>query len=628
MSAPTPPLEHPDPVAALSDAVLVVDPTGSIIEANHVAGRMFGYRREELIGRSIEDLIPAPLRAAHALQREAKAAVVHVRRMGQARPFPALRRDGSELLVEIGLTPGTGADGRPVTTATVRDVTARERVIAEIGGNQDKLRALTGGAFDLLWEATFVGDDGDGTLQLFRDVGPDLGYELGEFPRSLAISSWIALMPDEDAACFGRICARARESGERVETEYRLRTKSGGVAWFEHHAQPVEFRDGKPVKYLGAARNITARKQAEEELLLANERLRELKNQLEDENVLLAEEIERVQGFDEIVGTSTVLCQVLRQIEQVAQSNSSVLITGETGTGKELVAHAIHRSSPRCRAPLVTLNCAALQPTLIESELFGHERGAFTGASARRVGRFELAHRGTIFLDEIGDLPLDLQAKLLRVLESGECRRVGSSDTFKVDVRVVAATNRDLQQEIDKGAFRLDLFYRLSVFPIHLPPLRERREDIPLLVSYLVAKKAPKIGKTIDRIPRDVLDELAQYDWPGNVRELENVIERAVILSPGPVLAMGDTIPGAFDRRPAGETGANQADDRSLWTLEQAERDHILRVCMACGWRIKGSGGAAERLGLTASTLYYRMRKLGISRPSDPLREYWDQIRV
>jgi len=615
-SAFTPESDGSNPAAALSDAVILVDVTGSIVEANHVAGRMFGYRREELIGRPIEDLIPARLRAAHAAQREANTKR-RVRSMIQARPFPALCRDGTELLVEVGLVSGTDAHGRQVTTATVRDVTARERVIAAIGGDQDKLRALTGGAFDLLYEATFVGDDGDGTLQLFRDLGPDLGYELGEFPRSLAISNWLALMPEADAADFSEACARAKESGARVETEYRLRTKSGGIAWFEHHAQPVEFRDGKPVKYLGAARNITTRKQAEEELRLANEQLRELKKQLEDENVLLAQEIERVQGFDEIVGTSAVLYQVLHQIGQVAHGDSSVLVTGETGTGKELVAHAIHRSSPRSRAPLVTLNCAALPPTLIESELFGHERGAFTGASARRVGRFELAHRGTIFLDEIGDLPLDLQPKLLRVLESGECQRVGSSDTFKVDVRVIAATNRDLQQEIDKGTFRLDLFYRLSVFPIHIPPLRERREDIPPLVSYLVRKKAARIGKVIDRIPRDVLDRFTQYEWPGNVRELENVIERAVILSSGPVLTLSDALSGTSGRRPDGQAVAAPDDESGNWTLERAERDHIFRVCTACGWKIKGAGGAAERLGLNASTLYVRMRKLGITRPEE-----------
>jgi PAS domain S-box-containing protein len=608
-------VERLDPVAALSDALLVVDQAGTIVDANHVAERMFGYSREELVGRPVEDLVPVPLRAEHASLRQLKTAGDYTRKMGQARPFPAVGRDGRELLVEIALTPGLDASGRRVTNALVRDVTDRERIFAEIGGNREKLRALTAGAFDLLWEATFVGDNGDGTLQLFRDLGPDLGYELGELPRTLAISNWLALMPEEDAARFREVCARAKESGERVETEYRLHTRTGGVAWFEHHAKPVEFHEGKPVKYLGASRNITARKLAEAELRQANEALRALKEHLEDENVLLAQEIERVQGFDEIVGTSAVLLQVLRQIGQVAQSNSSVLITGETGTGKELVAHAIHRSSPRSRAPLVTLNCAALPPTLIESELFGHERGAFTGASARRVGRFELAHRGTIFLDEIGDLPLDLQAKLLRVLESGDCQRVGSSDTFKVDVRVIAATNRDLKEEIEKGTFRLDLYYRLSVFPIHLPPLRERREDIPLLVSYLVGKKAPKLGKSIDRIPRDILDELAQYDWPGNVRELENVIERAVLLSSGPALALGDTVRAAFDRRPAGQGAAGQEAERDSWTLEQAEREHILRICNACGWKIKGAGGAAERLGLNASTLYFRMKKLGISRP-------------
>ena len=249
--------------------------------------------------------------------------------------------------------------------------------------------------------------------------------------------------------------------------------------------------------------------------------MRLLKTQLEDENVLLAQEIERVQGFDEIVGTSASLHQVLRQIGQVAQSNSSVLITGETGTGKELVAHAIHRASPRSRAPMVTLNCAALPPTLIESELFGHERGAFTGATARRVGRFELAHRGTIFLDEIGDLPLDLQAKLLRVLESGDCQRVGASDTFRVDVRVIAATNRQLEREIEKGAFRLDLFYRLSVFPIHLPPLRERREDIPLLVAYLVQKKAESTGSPSTACPGTCWTSSRNTTGLGNVCEPE-----------------------------------------------------------------------------------------------------------
>jgi PAS domain S-box-containing protein len=610
-----PSLERPDSVAALADAVIVTDAAGLIIEANPVAERMFGYSHDELLALRVESLMPAAFRESHEAQRSAYLASGHRRRMGQTRPFPALRRDGQHLLVEIDLRLRAAGPGPACTVAVIRDVTARERVIAEIGGDRERLRALTTGAFDLLWEATFEGDDGDGTLQMFRDLGPDLGYELGDFPRTLRITQWLAQMPAEDAAAFEEACRSARTSGKGIVTEYRMRTKSGGLAWFEHHGQPVEFVDGTPVKYLGASRNITKRKEAEESLRLANDELKRLKGELEDENVALVEEIERVQGFDEIVGASAGLKQVLRQVEQVAQSDASVLITGETGTGKELIAHAIHKASPRCRQPLVTINCAALPPTLIESELFGHERGAFTGAASRRLGRFELANRGTIFLDEIGELPLDLQSKLLRVLESGECQRVGSSDTFRVDVRVLAATNRRLDEEIEKGTFRLDLFYRLSVFPIEVPPLRERREDIPVLVSYLVGRKAARIGKVIDRVPREVIDRLTRYDWPGNVRELENVIERAVILSAGPVLTLSDAL-GGFPGRPTlDEPGDGMDTADQDWSLERAERTHLVRVCTACGWKVKGPGGAAERLGLNASTLYFRLKKLGIERP-------------
>ena len=446
MTAMTTPVEDHDTATTLSDAVLVVDQAGAILGANPVAERMFGYSREELVGRPIEDLVPERLRAGHAAQRLSKADDVRGRKMGQGRPFPALRRDGTEFLVEVALTPGTDAMGRAVTNAVVRDVTDRERIFAEIGGNRDKLRALTSGAFDLLWEATFVGDNGDGTLQLFRDLGPDLGYELGEFPRTLTVSSWLSLMPEDDAASFSEVCARAKESGGRVETEYRLRTKSGGVAWFEHHAQPVEFHDGKPVKYLGASRNITARKQAEAELRQANEQLQALKERLENENVLLAQEIERVQGFDEIVGTSAVLMQVLRQIGQVAPSSSSVLITGETGTGKELVAHAIHRSSPRSRAPVrgAELRRPAAHP----------HRERAVRPRARRVHRGVRAARGPLRTWRTAARSSSTKSATCRWTCRPSCCAcsnrasasvVGSSDSFTVDVRLIAATNRDLR---------------------------------------------------------------------------------------------------------------------------------------------------------------------------------------
>ena len=275
-----------------------------------------------------------------------------------------------------------------------------------------------------------------------------------------------------------------------------------------------------------------------------------LKAELEAENVALRAEIESTYAPAEVVGTSAALKRVLQEVEQVAGTNAPVLITGETGTGKELVARAIHRASPRRERPLVTVNCAALAPTLVESELFGHEKGAFTGAGARRIGRFELAHTGTILLDEVGELAPDVQAKLLRVLQTGEFERVGSSQTMRVDVRVIAATNRDLEHEVKRGRFRQDLYYRLRVFPIHVPPLRERREDIPLLVAYLVEKKGAALGKRVDRIPRQTMEVLTAYDWPGNVRELENVIERALILSRGPALVVDSALVGGLGIEP------------------------------------------------------------------------------
>ena len=321
---------------------------------------------------------------------------------------------------------------------------------------------------------------------------------------------------------------------------------------------------------------------------------------------------------EDIVGRTPALARLLDQINQVAGTNSAVLVTGETGTGKELVARAVHRQSRRRDKPLVIVNCGALTPTLVETELFGHERGAFTGATTRRAGRFELANRGTIFLDEVGELPEEIQVKLLRVLQTGEVQRLGSNETIRVDVRVIAATNRNLEEAVATGRFRADLYYRLHVFPIHVPPLRERREDIPLLVTYLADKKGRAVGKMIEYIPPAVMQRLVQYSWPGNVRELENVIERAIILSrDGTLLLEGVFNPGpaGSGAEPSGEdTGVSIPQDRDR--LRDVERAHIVRVCEECGWRIKGPGSASVRLGLKPSTLYFRMQKLGIVRPA------------
>ncbi len=339
---------------------------------------------------------------------------------------------------------------------------------------------------------------------------------------------------------------------------------------------------------------------------LAYQQIAELKDKLTKEKLYLEDEIRTEYNFEEIIGESAALKRILKQVETVAPTDSTVLILGETGTGKELVARSIHNVSRRHERTFVKMNCAAIPTGLLESELFGHERGAFTGAIAQKVGRFELAHGGTLFLDEVGDIPIELQSKLLRVLQEQEFERLGSNRTIRVDVRLVAATNRDLTQMAAEKQFRSDLYYRLNVFPITAPPLRERPEDIPLLVRYFAQKYARLMNKRIETIPAGAMTALAKYHWPGNIRELENLIERSVILSRGPDLHV-----------PLGELKASApAVPNGATTLEAAEREHILRVLSETSWVIGGSSGAAARLGMKRTTLQSKMRKLGISRQS------------
>jgi formate hydrogenlyase transcriptional activator len=343
---------------------------------------------------------------------------------------------------------------------------------------------------------------------------------------------------------------------------------------------------------------------------LAYRQIAELKDKLSEEKLYLQDEIRTEYNFEEIIGESPALKKVLEQLQTVAPTDSTILVLGETGTGKELIARAIHNLSARRERTLVKVNCAAIPTGLLESELFGHEKGAFTGAIAQRVGRFELAHRGTLFLDEVGDIPLELQPKLLRVLQEQEFERLGSTRTTRVDVRMVAATNVDLVQKVAENQFRSDLYYRLNVFPVTIPPLRERREDIPLLVRYFAQKYARRMKKPIDAIPTKAMTALTDYHWPGNVRELENFIERAVILSRGVELEI--TLTELKQRIKL--TAAASSD--GFATLEHAEREHIVRALGETNWVIGGLTGAAARLGMKRTTLQSRMRKLGIARPN------------
>jgi len=351
---------------------------------------------------------------------------------------------------------------------------------------------------------------------------------------------------------------------------------------------------------------IEERTRAEESLRVAYAEIKRLKDRLQAENIYLQQEVARQFNFGEIIGNSKALGQVFLQVEQVAPMNATVLLLGETGTGKGVVARAIHSTSSRKGRPLITVNCTTLPAALVESELFGREKGAFTGAHDRQIGRFELADGGTIFLDEIGEMPAELQSKLLRVIQDGEFERLGSSRTLKTDVRIIAATNRNLAEEIKKGRFREDLFYRLNVFPITMPPLRECKDDILLLINHFVAKFNLKIGKKIETVSTESLNALQGYHWPGNVRELESVIERAVITSQGSALQVLDR----FDAVQRSEEPAGN----EVKALGEIEYDHILRTLQKTAWRIEGSQGAAQLLGLNASTLRARMRKFGIVR--------------
>ncbi len=401
-----------------------------------------------------------------------------------------------------------------------------------------------------------------------------------------------------------------KKDGEEKEFyEASFLQKSGEKLYTIVSTTRIHGPNGQFKGSFGIITDITRRRHMERELKKAFLEIKQLKDRLEAENIYLREQVEVKNTYSGIIGQSEAIKFVLSQVEQVAETDSTVLILGETGTGKELIAQTIHNLSTRKGRPMVKVNCAALSSNLIESELFGHEKGAFTGALSKQMGRFEIADKSTIFLDEIGELPLELQSKLLRVLQSGEFERLGSSKTIHVDVRVIAATNRDLVQAIQNKSFRKDLYYRLNVFPIHIPPLRERKEDIPLLVWSFVAEFGKRMGKKIDTIPQKSMQAMINYAWPGNVRELRNVIEHAMIISRGKTLVV--ELPGID-----GIFGAETTREGDfLSTLEEVERDHIVSILERTGWRVKGEGGAADVLGVKPSTLYSKMKKLGIRRP-------------
>ena len=457
---------------------------------------------------------------------------------------------------------------------------------------------------------------------------PSLERLLGVTPGSTGTirEAFIALIHPEDREIPVQHVERCIETFERTDIEYRIIRPDGTIRWMASRGQAVLGADGRVSRVVGMSADITERKRAEEELKKALAEVQRLKERLELENVYLRSEVLGAHRYGEIIGESEGIRKVLEEVGRVGGTDMTVLVLGETGTGKELVARLVYEKSGRRERPLVKVNCSALPAELIESELFGHERGAFTGAVAKQVGRFELADGGTIFLDEVGELPLRLQAKLLTVLQEGEFERLGSGKTIKVDVRVIAATNRNLSEAVQRGRFRSDLYYRLNVYPIEIPPLREHRKDIGLLAEAFLQEAGRRLGKSFGKIPDEVIEALQGYSWPGNVRELENVIGRAAVTSTGLTLQL----PDGWNQASGTGLGFNPStmvpepfmfhkeNTQSPLTLAQFERTRILEVLHQTNWRIEGPKGAALILGLHPNTLRSRMNKLGIRRSAEP----------
>lgn len=564
-------------VEQAADAFFLIDTDLRIVDVNERACDSLGFAREELIGMELARVADVPdgfiAETYHRVVPGAPMTVHAVHR----------RRDGSTFPVEIRVGAFDSPSGKHLI-GLARDVTERRRADDALKESQERLASIVDSAMDAI-----ITVDAVGTIRLFNPAAE----ETFGTPAARVIGTPIDSLVSFDVR---RLVAEGIEQGRRRDGQVWLpdgamgRRASEETFAVEGTISRAQV-GGQPI-YTIILRDIDERKRAEARL-----------RKLELATIYLQEEIETERHFGEFVGASEVMQRLLDAIRQVAGTDSTVLITGETGTGKELVARAVHRQSDRRDSVLVKVNCAALPESLIESELFGHEKGAFTGALTRKIGRFELADGGTIFLDEIGELPPELQTKLLRVLQGGEFERVGGSATLQVNTRIIAATNRDLGDAIEGGRFRADLFYRLNVFPIHVPPLRERTEDIPLLVKYFATKYGARTAKRIETIPRATLAALVEYPWPGNVRELENVVERAVILSQGTELELGDW----FSRRKRNGPGP-------LATLDDVQRGHILKVLEQTGWRVSGAGGAARILGLKPTTLEARMKKLGIRR--------------
>ena len=607
-------------------AIFMLNPEGRVVTWNLGAERVLGYRAEEIIGQHLSVFYPPDEVERGRPGQELRMAVAEGRYEDEGW---RIREDGSRFWANVIVTPLYNSDNQLIGYSKLsRDMTERRRaeeaLLAELSTSvlpgldiQTMMSAIAASIRRIVphdYASVTLFDEGEKIMRSFNLHASFETPSLSErsfshaegFPEITILRTRDALyVPNLEKSDFPS-SALAAPLAAGIQAAWWIPLEDGGrVAG----TLCIGFRDSLAAANL--SRNTLLQMAGQIALTMqgvnAARQLSSLADKLNLEKRYLEEELHTEYGFEEIVGQSSGIKRVLKQVETVASTDATVLILGETGTGKELIARAIHHLSPRSERTFVKVNCSSIPSGLLESELFGHEKGAFTGAISQRIGRIELAHLGTLFLDEIGDLPLDLQPKLLRALQEKEIERLGGKRTIPVDFRLLAATHRDLLRMVKEGTFRSDLYYRLKVFPILIPPLRQRREDVPELVNYFVAKHARRMNRNIESIPEDVMESLVRWQWPGNIRELENFLERAVILTRGPVL-----------RAPLAELQDLLEDDASQdSTLEANERSHILQALRDAGGVIGGPGGAAERLGLKRTTLNSKIKKLGIGR-----REY------
>lgn len=574
----------------LPEAVFWFDEKGNFFEVNKVACEKWGYSRSEFLKMTIFDVNPNMSRDIWAAHWEAK--------QKDASTFESShrRKDGTIFPVDITDIFVT-INNRVYSCAIVRDITQRKEA--------DKLARLSDFTIQKAGDAIFwLCPKG-----FIKNVNEEACLRYGYSAEVFQQMNITALNTESETTDFPTTWTELKAAKQLVfeDTHFKQDGKRMQVEVSSHYIQFEEMEYA-----CSMVRDISERKQKEAALRGALLEIRELKEKLEAENNYLQEEIEVQNNFGEIVSNSKKFKKVLKEIEQVADTSSTVLITGESGTGKELIARALHQLSRRSKRPMIKVNCAALPANLIESELFGHEKGAFTGALTKKIGKFELADGGTLFLDEIGEMPIELQPKLLRAIQEGEIERVGGAQHISVDVRIIAATNRNLPKEIEKGNFREDLYYRLNVFPIHSIPLRERKEDIPLLTRFFCEKLGGKLGRKITDIPQKVIDKLVAYDFPGNVRELENLIERAIITSSKGKLNLGNWFSPPKKKK---------VQPAHFLSLEEAQRNHIIKVLQHTEWKVSGDHGAAKILGMRPTTLYSKIERLGIKRSNQAVLE-------